>query len=456
MADDPAHDLPSLIASVPRDPAGLDRRTSEALHRKPFPVPGIVHEWELTNLLGRKGIGNLNYAFQLPAYHRLRVVDGDIYGAIAKLLRHFASPESPDGFLRLVEPDRALRIAAGPSTALGQLDLSTGSHAAYLEALGVTDGQGKPTTGGIDGSGVTVLVVDSGSDANELRNPSLDFRDLVDDPPASAVDNSGHGTAMIKLIRAVAPQARICAVRVFDTGSPELSNVMAGIIAGLAEFNPDVVSLSLGFPDLKSPCTICGSHAGNRSTMFQNLFTFIERLANAGGNPDPVIVAATGNDHPNIGMYFPAAYTNDSILGVGAITSGKQRSTFSNFDKSSGFFTVLPGGDWDYHQNKQAEWVAEGKDASGNVTSYCVGTSPAAAYAAGLMALYRQQIPRRGGSSATSGGAPQSAAGGAANLVDEASRQCVTLDLSPKHLPLEHGAGRLVFKTLTAGPRGGP
>jgi Subtilase family len=88
--------------------------------------------------------------------------------------------------------------------------------------------------------------------------------------------------------------------------------------------------------------------------MLGHLFAMVEKLAAVGGNPDPVFVAATGNDHPNIGMYYPAAYTNASLLAVGSIRKSKLRSSFSNFGKSGGKFALAPGGDWDYSVNSRS------------------------------------------------------------------------------------------------------
>lgn len=425
--------FPGLIVSVPRTPEGLAQRTAAVLRENPV---GVIHEWELTTRLEYIGIRDLAYAYQLPAFHRLSVPDRDVYSAMARLARHFPSPQSPTGYLELIEPDRSLRVASGPSIALGsKLDLSKGNHAKYLEALGVTDKNGARQTSGFDGAGVTVVVVDSGADPTVLKNSGNDFKDLVDDPPAAiAVDNLGHGTAMVQLVQAVAPSARVCAVRVFDTGDPGLSDVIAGIIAGLSQFNPDVVSLSLGFPDLTGPCNVCGALATNRSTAFRYVFDTVEKLAGTGNNPDPVFVAATGNDHPNLAMYFPAAYSNDSVLAIGAVNNSRERSAFSNYDKSPGYFAVLPGGDWDYQSNQAKEWVGEGQDAAGSPT-YCVGTSPATAYAAGIMALYREQVSRR-----TAGGST----GGAPDVVQKAIGKCQQ-NLSPNYRQDEHGSGRLVF-----------
>lgn len=424
-----------LIASYPRQPATLANIVNNAFRSDE--LPGIRHEWELVSFLRDRGFRETAYASALPAFHRLTIDDDDVYGAILRLLRHIYSMETfrdaltdPGGaqFNLLIEPDRRLRIASGPSVGLGSnFDLSKGEHAAYMQALEITDVNGNRVTGGIEGKDVTVVVVDSGAEASALANSSADFRDIINQSTKSAIDNRGHGTAMVKIIRSVAPQARVCAVRVFDmSDGPELSDAYAGIVGALSEFSPGVVSLSLGFPDLASPCTVCGSHATSRSTVLRHLFDTVEKLAKAGGNPDPIFVAATGNDHPNIGMYCPAAYANGSILAVGSINKSKQRSQFSNFGKSAGGrFAVAPGGDWDYQTNK-AECVGEGQDSQGNSTC-CMGTSPAAAYAAGLTALYREQTT-----------------GSASDVVDKAIAKCKT-DISPSYLPNEHGSGRLVF-----------
>lgn len=442
--------LRRLIASYPRQPAALAGVVNRALRD----FPGIAHDWEVIEFLTSHGFSETTYASQLPAFHRLIVKDGDVYGAISRLYRHIyfldqfrLAAAAPDaiGFNLLIEPDRTLRIASGPGIGIGsQFDLSKGDHAAYLEALGITDATGgriaKDAAGNdVEGDGVTVAVVDSGAEAGALANGVADFRDIVSPPPYTPTDNLGHGTAMMRIIQAVAPKARVCAVRIFDMYGPELSDAYAGIVGALNDFKPDVVSLSLGFPDLASPCTVCGSHASSRSTMFGHLFGSTEKLAAAGVSPDPIFVAATGNDHPTMGMYYPAAYANESILAVGSIRKSKRRSAFSNFGKAGGGeFAVAPGGDWDYQANVVAEYVGEGQDAQGNRT-YCLGTSPATAYAAGLMALYREQVPRSPGS--------------ALEVVDKAISQC-SKDLLPTHAPNEHGSGRLVFASLAGSPSG--
>ena len=174
---------------------------------------------------------------------------------------------------------------------------------------------------------------------------------------------------MMRIIQAVAPKARVCAVRIFDMFGPELSDAYAGIVGALSDFNPDVVSLSLGFPDLASPCTVCGSHASSRSTMLGHLFGSTEKLAAAGVSPAPIFVAATGNDHPTMGMYYPAAYANVFILAVGSIRKSKRRSAFSNFGKAAGGeFAATPWGGLDDQANVVAEYVGEGQDAQGKAT----------------------------------------------------------------------------------------
>ncbi len=431
-----------LMASYPREPAPLANIVNSALRDE---LPGVRHEWELVEFLSSRGFHQTTYAGTLPAFHRLMVDDDDVYGAISRLLNHVYSMEafrtalggaSGAQFNLLVEPDRTLRIVSGPDVGLGSnFDLSKGTHSAYLQDLEITDASGNRATGGVEGKNVTVVVVDSGADASALANGVGDFRDIISNPPSkSAIDNLGHGTAMVEIVKSVAPQARICAVRIFDMNGPELSDAYAGIVGALSEFTPDVLSLSLGFPDLTSPCSICGSHASSRSTMLRYLFDSIEKLAATSGNPDPIFVAATGNDHPNIAIYYPAAYANGSILAVGSIKhKPKQRSQFSNFGKSGGGnFVVTPGGDWDYQTKSRVEWVGEGQDSKGNPT-YCMGTSPAAAYAAGGMALYREQKRGR-----------------APDVVDEAIAKCKT-DLSPSHLRNEHGSGRLVFANVAQG-----
>jgi hypothetical protein len=159
--------------------------------------------------------------------------------------RSASAARDATGFNLLVEPDRTLRIASGPATGLGShFDLSKGEHDAYMQSLKISDATGarvaKDGAGkDIEGNGVTVVVVDSGAEAGALADSVDDFRDIIRNPPStSAIDNLGHGTAMAQIIRAVAPQARICAVRIFDMGGPELSDAYAGIVGAWATSIP--------------------------------------------------------------------------------------------------------------------------------------------------------------------------------------------------------------------------
>jgi subtilisin family serine protease len=419
--------LPRLIAQVPSQPEDVAQRTDSDLRGNP--IPGVRHLAEMNDFLERRGVRDIWMARRLPSYHLLEVLDGDILGAIVRILRRYVSRTAGPGFVEQIEPDRRLEPSI-PSVPLGtSFDLTKGQHAGYSIDLNLQDA----SQNGITGAGVTVAVVDSGAEPSVMQNPYSDFRDLIGNPPsATGIDNHGHGTAMMRIIQATAPGARVCAVRVFDQANPTLWDTLAGIRAAVVDFKADVINLSLGFLHLNFPCGVCGSHGANRSTTFEQSLAWIQQLGGQGGYPDPVFVAATGNDRSTTGFHYPAAY-KDLTLAVGAINGSKERSSFSNYGTNKGFYVMLPGGDWDYNRNKASEWVGEGVDSHGNPT-YCVGTSPAAAYASGLVALYREQFKRLSSK----------------ELLDRVILRCKT-DLSPSHNRNEHGDGRLVFEYVTSG-----
>ena len=92
----------------------------------------------------------------------------------------------------------------------------------------------------------------------------------------------------------------------------------------------------------------------------------------------PILVAATGNDGRTDGFDSPARW--DFTLAVGSINKGRSRSSFSNFGtKLHDQYIMMPGGE--EQEGEITEWVGE-------ANHKCFGTSAAAAYASGVLALY--------------------------------------------------------------------
>lgn len=113
------------------------------------------------------------------------------------------------------------------------------------------------------GEGVTVAVLDSGTDASipELRGQVLDGKDITRDPISAHTDKTGHGTSMSALIagtgadggiQGLAPGAKILPVRNLDIawGDDTLGSIAEGIKYAL-KHDAKVINISQGklYPD---------------------------------------------------------------------------------------------------------------------------------------------------------------------------------------------------------------
>jgi Subtilase family len=216
-----------------------------------------------------------------------------------------------------------------------------------------------------------IAVVDSGF---EKPGSLSGFLDLVDPSNSTEKDTFGHGTAMASIIADVALGADVYSVRASDQG-PHVSEAMLGVAAASFHFAADIINLSFGMPYAQS-CTACGSASGVSKVFFRLLRALSEKPMSSG--EPPILVAATGNDGLSTGFDAPALW--DFTLAVGSINKKTERSTFSNYGSSGQTqYVMMPGGE--ESQGTISEWIGQAKQK-------CFGTSPAAAYASGMLALY--------------------------------------------------------------------
>jgi hypothetical protein len=158
--------------------------------------------------------------------------------------------------------------------------------------------------------------------------------------------------------------------------------------------------------------------------------SFFDQIAQNGvsGGPDPIILAAVGNDGVSTGFQWPARF--NTVVAVGAIKHNKELSSFSNTgtSKPQDVYCMCPGGNTD-SANNPTEWVGEGNDAG--ITTHCVGTSPATAYASGILALWKHYRSVNG--LATS-----------KNRILDAAQTAAKRDVVG-YKASEHGMGRLIY-----------
>lgn len=222
-------------------------------------------------------------------------------------------------------------------------------------------------TNGWTGKGVKVGIIDTG-----IRTDHPDLRvaggiSFVENS-ISYEDDEGHGTHVAGIIGALdneigtvgaAPESELYAIKSLNNeGNGNLSDVIAGIDWAIQN-NLDVINLSL--------TSDTGSY-------------FLELVLEEAYNRGILVIAASGNAYTalpsNVDVLYPARY--GSVIAVGAVNSSNKKSTFSYFGPSLEF--VAPG-ESIYSTFTQPDY------------EYRYGTSMAAPYVSGIMALYIQAYP---------------------------------------------------------------
>jgi len=213
---------------------------------------------------------------------------------------------------------------------------------------------------GLTGKGVKVAIIDSGaaihSDLNIAGGKS--FVSYT----TSYIDDNGHGTHVAGIIGArnnsfgvvgIAPDSDLYALKALDsTGTGYNSDIIKAIDWSI-ENHMDIINMSLGGSD--------------ESYAFQQA---IDKAYNSG----ILIVAAAGNDGAPV--EYPAKYNH--AIAVSATDSSNNLAYFSN-------------------RGPEIEVAAPGVNVistyKGNSYASMDGTSMATPYAAGVLALYKQEYP---------------------------------------------------------------
>lgn len=407
----------NIVVSIPRTDAG--QTALDHLRENSATDLGCAFLGTLTDLLIDYGVKNRSYADELPyMFALLSCAGGDEISVINRILRfHCAHEEAqpPHGRVEAAETNATLSLYAhefGKATIGLPFDLHSPNsmHDSYMTLLKVQDAHNQQ----IEGHGVRIAVIDSGTDNS---SPFVQqFSDMYETTNTSPVDNVGHGTAMSAIIHEIVPQAEVISIRIADL-SPSLINTMAGVCKALYDYKVDIMNLSLGFSATGLKCKRCNRSAESSSLVFEKFLW--SQLQLEPSLPAPIYVTSTGNDGRNT-FNQPAAY--DSTLAVGSINHHLTRSSFSNYGAAQGQFLVMPGGDYDEANQSVIEWAGEGSNEK------CLGTSASAAYASGILGLYKSAPKFQG-------------------LTRQAFLQSIAAKCRPvpSHNVIEHGQGYLPY-----------
>jgi subtilisin family serine protease len=278
--------------------------------------------------------------------------------------------------------DRSGRVTAESNcpfaySALGLPFQKGGRHQSYLATMNVS----QAWAAGVNGAGVRVAVVDSGQDGLQC-GPVNDYYDVANantilhPSPPVPVDRDGHGTAMSCLIREVAPGAEIHIVRISDQSRPLLWNLLAGVAVAAYDCNAEIINLSVGYNKIQG-CA-CGAIGAARSLALRKM---LEAITQSGFR---IYVAATGNEFSSIRFNDPAEFGN--AVAVGSVNASNYRSRYSNYGTANHpCYVLAPGGEED-----PPKTILEHVGTCGHTAQNpCLGTSVAAAYASGMLALLR-------------------------------------------------------------------
>ncbi|MBN9657514.1 MAG: S8/S53 family peptidase [Acidobacteria bacterium] len=331
--------------------------------------------------LSRSLPGSLSseYLAQFAVTFHLVSVREEIADALIRdFLGLHSAPEAASGergHILSAEPNWDFELCAPP----GGVPVLQPHHTTYLAQLQASQAHAK----GNFGASGRLALIDTGTDGVAID----DFYDLLN--PATyhpgksgATDKVGHGTTLATLIREVAPQCNLTAIRTSDTAAIPLWHLLAAMAIAVIDAQAEIINLSLGLPNITGTCTRCGASPAARGFALEYLMKALRRMAVQwfpGAQP-PTFVAATGNDGTGNGFFLPARF--DVSLAVGSVNQNGQRSTFSTYGTyQHSNYVMAPGGE------KAGGAVTESPIADNN-ESYC-GTSIAAAYASGVLALLR-------------------------------------------------------------------
>lgn len=243
----------------------------------------------------------------------------------------------------------------------------------------------------LDGSGVTVCIVDSGITAEhqDLKPGTVSkWKDFVDNRE-SPYDDHGHGTSMAGILvtdgwmKGIAPKVELLVAKALSSNGSGDEQDVADAIDWCVNNDADIISLSLGgAPDLL-PFNI-GSNRGSDEASSDAIDQGI------------IVIAAAGNDGgDNDDGDVSSPCSERLVICVGGVQQNGEHWYGSSTGDNNGrlFPVLLPRAD----PHKKPELVAPAQNVPviNNEGTWSVvdGTSAATVYVTGAIALLLQENP---------------------------------------------------------------
>jgi subtilisin family serine protease len=278
-----------------------------------------------------------------------------------------------------------------------------------FDLIGLTRLRNDPQFAGIDGSGFSVAVLDTGLDASHpLISPN--FRTFVDfvEGRDDAYDSQSHGTHVAGTVGArdenigVAPDVGLIGLRVIEGASAVVAvrNALRWVLDNLQRYNIIAVNMSLRL--LGDYFLINNSPVETEGGLVTEINDIINRLENAG----VTVVTAAGNSYfvkQTPGVQFPGI---SSTINVGAVWKD---GVNSNFQLQNGSIDYTTGADrltsfsqrLDDSNNIYDTLFAPGarilSTVPRNGQGEMQGTSQASPHVAGAVALMQEAAVQFGG-----------------------------------------------------------
>jgi len=286
-------------------------------------------------------------------------------------------------------------------------------------AIGATDAW----AAGVRGNGARVAVLDGGFDLDHPDlAPNIDLscsQDMTGEGLQYGLPNTfSHGSHVAGTIAAadngfgvigVAPEAKLCLVKVLgDGGSGSFANVAAGIMYA-ADQGVDVINMSLGGALLKSGFQSTDPDESYTARDAASLKNFMARAVGYAYQRGVLVIASAGNEGINgdadknlihLPSDTPQAVSISATAPIGWATDPATAfldyaASYTNYGRSV-INLAAPGGDFAYPGNESCTiagltrpcWVFDLVFSTGNGGWYwSAGTSMASPHAAGVAAL---------------------------------------------------------------------